>query len=259
MPSFRRYLGIDYSGAETPNRSLKGLRVYAATPADDPVEVPPPPSPRKYWSRRELAEWLIAELRDGPPTLVGIDHAFSFPLRYFEKHLLLPEWDPFLDDFQRHWPTDEDHTYVDFVRDGLCGNAAARSGSARWRRIAEERCRAKSVFHFDVQGSVAKSTHSGIPWLRRIRRELGGQIHFWPFDGWTPPPGRSVIAEIYPALWSRTWPAGDRDSHQHDAWSSARWMRERDADGTLADWWNPRLSETEAVIAGVEGWILGLA
>lgn len=110
-----------------------------------------------------------------------------------------------------------------------------------------------------MQGSVAKSTHSGIPWLRRIRRELGGQIHFWPFDGWTPPPGRSVIAEIYPALWSRTWPAGDRDSHQHDAWSSARWMRERDADGTLVDWWNPRLSETEAVIAGVEGWILGLA
>jgi hypothetical protein len=29
-PAFERYIGIDYSGAETPKSSLKGLRVYAA-------------------------------------------------------------------------------------------------------------------------------------------------------------------------------------------------------------------------------------
>jgi hypothetical protein len=29
-PAFARYIGIDYSGAETPNSSLKGLRVYLA-------------------------------------------------------------------------------------------------------------------------------------------------------------------------------------------------------------------------------------
>jgi hypothetical protein len=40
-------------------------------------------------------------------------------------------------------------------------------GNARWRRLTEERAgSAKSVFHFDVQGLVAKSTHAGIPWLR---------------------------------------------------------------------------------------------
>jgi hypothetical protein len=56
-------------------------------------------------------------------------------------------------------------------------------GDARWRRLTEERAGgAKSVFHFDVQGSVAKSTHAGIPWLRFIRERLGD---FWPFD-----PGR---------------------------------------------------------------------
>ena len=42
--------------------------------------------------------------------------AFSFPLRYFEVHGLEPDWPSFLDDFLHHWPTDEDHTYVDFVR-----------------------------------------------------------------------------------------------------------------------------------------------
>lgn len=258
MPSFQRYLGIDYSGAMTPNQSLKGIRVYAATPSHDPVEIPPPPSPRKYWTRRGLAEWLLGELREGPPTLVGIDHAFSFPLRYFEKHLLAPDWDQFLEDFHRHWPTDEDHTYVDFVRTGICGNAAARSGNARWRRLVEERCGAKSVFHFDVQGSVAKSTHSGLPWLRRLRRELGGNVHFWPFDGWTPPPDRSVVAEIYPALWNRHWPTENRDSHQHDAWTSAQWMRSRDAANELHRAFQPRLSGSESTLALVEGWILGL-
>lgn len=29
-PAFARYVGIDYSGAETPTSSLKGLRVYLA-------------------------------------------------------------------------------------------------------------------------------------------------------------------------------------------------------------------------------------
>jgi len=122
------------------------------------------------------------------PTLVGIDHGFSFPLRYFETHGLLPDWPRFLDDFQRHWPTDEDHVFVEFVRDGIAGNGAARMGNARWRRLTEERAGgAKSVFHFDVPGSVAKSTHAGIPWLRFIRTRLGSRVHFWPFDGWEIP------------------------------------------------------------------------
>ena len=78
--------------------------------------------------------------------------------------------------------------------------AMARTGSSRWRRLAEERCRAKSVFHFDVPGSVAKSTHAGLPWLLSLRNQCGSKLHFWPFDGWKPPHGRSVIAEVYPAL-----------------------------------------------------------
>jgi hypothetical protein len=57
MPSFVRYIGIDYSGAQTPTASLKGLRVYMAEGGAPPVEVPPRPSPRKY-TRRGIAEWL---------------------------------------------------------------------------------------------------------------------------------------------------------------------------------------------------------
>lgn len=93
------------------------------------------------------------------------------------------DWPVFLDDFQRHWPTDVDDTSIDFIRNGLCGNGKTRMGNSRWRRLCEESCKAKSVFQFDMQGSVAKSTHAGIPWLRYLRQQLGARVHFWPFDG----------------------------------------------------------------------------
>lgn len=56
--AFKRYIGIDYSGAQAPEQSLPGLRAYMATASQSPEEVPPPPSPRRYWSRQEIAEWL---------------------------------------------------------------------------------------------------------------------------------------------------------------------------------------------------------
>jgi hypothetical protein len=39
------YIGIDYSGANTPTTSLKGLRVHVAEGDAPPVEVLPPPLP----------------------------------------------------------------------------------------------------------------------------------------------------------------------------------------------------------------------
>jgi len=255
--AFGRYIGIDYSGAQTPVSSLKGLRVYMADRNGPPTEVPPPPSPRKYWTRREIAEWLVERLSEKQPTLVGIDHGFSFPRRYFEKYRLPHDWPAFLDDFQRHWPTDDPHLYVDFIRDGHCGNGAARCGNTRWRRVTELRAGAKSVFHFDVPGSVAKSTHAGLPWLRYIRLHVPG-VHFWPFDGWDVPAGRSVVAEVYPSLWSRSFARGDRNEHQHDAFSVAEWMRRSDIGATLTEFLAPALAPAEHKAAHVEGWILGI-
>jgi hypothetical protein len=255
---FCRYIGIDYSGAQTPSASLMGLRIYLSEADKPPFEVLPPQSPRKYWTRSGIAQWLVERLAEDAPTLVGIDHGFSFPLRYFETHGLKPDWPSFLDDFQRHWPTDEDHTYVDFVREGAVGNGAARMGNARWRRLTEERGGAKSVFHFDVQGAVAKSTHAGIPWLRFIRRRLGHRVHFWPFDGWEIPVGRSAIAEVYPALWSRSFAREDRTGDQHDAYSIAAWLSRADQNANLAAFLKPDLTPPECAVALIEGWILGV-
>jgi hypothetical protein len=256
---FDRYVGIDYSGAETPTSSLKGLRVYMADRPVPPREVQPPPSLRKYWTRRGISEWLVGCLSEGQLALVGIDHAFSFPLQYFDQYHLPYDWPAFLDDFQRHWPTDEDHTYVDFVRDGNFGDGAARCGNPRWRRLTEKRAgAAKSVFHFDVQGSVAKSTHAGLPWLLKIRQQVGDRVHFWPFDGWEVPAGRSAIVEVYPALWSRGFSREERNADQHDAYSVAAWMKCTGLDGSLDSFFKPSLTPAERSIAEIEGWILGV-
>ena len=94
-PVFERYIGIDYSGAQTPTSSLSGLRVYAADDKSEPAEVNPPVGLKKYWTRRGVAEWLARQLSANGPVVVGIDHGFSFPVDYFERHALPHDW-PFV-------------------------------------------------------------------------------------------------------------------------------------------------------------------
>jgi hypothetical protein len=259
---FSRYIGIDYSGAQTAEAGLQGLRVYVADRETPVTEVLPPAGSSRYWSRRGLAAWLIDQLDDSPsgklPAIVGIDHGFSFPRQYFETYGLEADWGAFLDDFQHHWPTDEPGTSVDSIRRGERGHGAGRMGNSRWRRMTELGVGAKSVFHFDVPGSVAKSTHAGLPWLRQLRQQCVGQIHCWPFDGWEPEAGRSLVAEIYPSLWSRDHAPEGRTPDQHDAWVVATWLQQADLTGELRGCLQPALSDEERQIAGYEGWILGV-
>lgn len=270
-PQFERYIGIDYSGAQTPTSSLKGLRVFAAEGTHHPTPVEPPPSLKRYWTRRGLAEWLATQLAEGPPTIVGIDHGFSFPEAYFRRHRLPRDWRVFLADFHAHWPTDGDHVYVDFVRDGARGHGAARSGVRTWRRVTEVTAgAAKSVFHFDVQGQVAKSTHAGLPWLKFLLEHptLMGTDRMpfmWPFDGWEIPRGRSALVEVYPRLWKHLLP----DSHpvmqlgmtddERDAYVIAKALSDADHDGRLLEWCTPALDHETTAIARYEGWILATA
>lgn len=258
-PRFDRYIGIDYSGAQTPTSSLRGLRVFMATGENEPAEVLPPPGPRLYWTRRGIGEWLVERFNETIPTLAGIDHSFSFPACYFEKHDLPRDWNAFLLDFCTHWPTDGDRIFVDLFRDGIDYPASVRTGDTRWRRIAEVRSgSAKSVFHFDVPGSVAKSTHAGLPWLRYIRNATGGKVHFWPFDGWELPADRSVLVEIYPALCRAYRPKKELTADQADAYAAASWIQTTDRTGMLPMYLEPVMTKHERAVAEYEGWILGV-
>ena len=262
---FDRTIGIDYSGGDTAMERLGGLAVYCVDGNGLPQRVTPqalhnPPQRNVVrWNRREIAEWLVEQLKkEGKPTLVGIDHAFSFPIDYFERYdLPRPNWGHFLVDFQKHWPTDGNDTSVADIRDGT---GQRRRGETSWLRLTDRLTgTAMSVFRFGVQGQVATSTHAGLPWLLYIRRELRDRVHFWPFDGWEIPKGKSVIAEVYPALWKRRFErAADMNDHQHDAYSVAGWLSHMDQNGLLGEYFNPDLSPTERAQADAEGWILGV-
>ena len=85
-----------------------------------------------------------------------------------------------------------------------------------------------------------------------------GPLSFWPFDGWEIPPGRSALAEVYPALWSRSFAKEGRTGDQHDAYCIAAWLSRADRNGSLATFLKPELTPPERTVAQVEGWILGV-
>ena len=60
LPLFACYVGIDYSGAENPTSSLKGLRVFYLVDRDSPPrEVLPPTGPRTWLNYRTLSCYLL--------------------------------------------------------------------------------------------------------------------------------------------------------------------------------------------------------
>lgn len=215
------------------------------------------------WTRKEITEYLIGLACEGVRFVAGIDHGFSLPVSYFERYGL-KTWPEFLADFVVHWPTDRDHVYVDFVRDGALARKGGPAPGARVGRSDEYRlCErwtssAKSVFQFDVQGSVAKSTHAGIPWLKRIREAASERVHVWPFDGWVPEEGKAVIAEVYPSVFRNRYPREKRTVDEHDAYAVARWLAESAARGVLERYFDPPLTAHERALAAREGWILGV-
>ena len=273
---FCRYIGIDYSGANEPTSSTSKLAVCEVD-AEGSTEFHSPTKKKAgNPNRRDLAEWLVQRLREKKkPTLVGIDHAFSFPIEYFEKYRLAQgNWHRFLADFRCKWPT---HKYqVKCLKDGHRERSDEddrraeqdrkydhRWGRAEWFRLTDE-CSPiapASVFDFDVipkQSQVATQTHAGLPWLLHMREKLGDTVHFWPFDGWDIPPNKSAVVEVYPSLWSgrivRVYKSGDK----HSAYAAARWMWETDRTGLLRRCFRPGLPPEHCDRAKTEGWILGV-
>lgn len=265
MSDFDLFIGIDYSGAQSPCSRLPGLQVYAMRPGTgEPEAWAPPGRVGRNWTRGELARLLRDQALAGVRALAGIDHAFSFPASYLDRYGL-GTWEAFLEDFLAVWPAHLDEATVEDLRRGRGPTrparpaAQVRGGQPTELRLTDRwSVSAKSVFQFDVQGSVAKSSHAGIPWLKWLRDQVGARLHVWPFDGWRPAPGTMVLAEVYPSMLRRRYPREGRTVDQHDAWSVARWMADMDARGALMDYFEVPLTAAERALARREGWILGL-
>jgi hypothetical protein len=255
---FDLHIGIDYSGASTAETPQAGIRVFLCD-GGHPKQVRSPayrPGQPRHWTRREVADWIISELGHRERRFIlGLDHAFSFPATYL-KRFKLSDWPTFLKDCCRHWPTDRPGVSVESLRKGN-----RRIGKrTEFRLVDTWSSSAKSVFEFDVQGAVAKSTHAGIPWLAKTRDVLGARVHCWPLDGWEVPEGKSVIAEVYPSIFRRRYGPKPKawTPDEWDAYAVARWLREADERGILDQYLHPPLTAGEKRLAGREGWILGI-
>ncbi|MDZ7698718.1 MAG: hypothetical protein U5R49_17930 [Deltaproteobacteria bacterium] len=88
--------------------------------------------------------------------------------------------------------------------------------------------------------------------------QVGNSVHFWPFDGFELPSERSVVAEVYPAIFKNRYPRDKRTNDEHDAYAIAMWLKQMDKIGALERYFNPPLSPAEHRHAELEGWILGI-
>lgn len=254
---FERCIGIDYSGAGLPDQPLPGIQVFTTAGDNYACITPPWPTLDTDWSRKGVANWLIDCADEEGPFIAGIDHAFGFPMAYLEKYDLADKpWQSFLDDFAANWPTQETNvTVANVLKSG-----PDRTGDPSWLRLTERwTTSAKSVFNFKVPGAVAWSTHAGLTWLREIRKRTG-RFHFWPFDGWEIPEGKSAIVEVYPALFNKRYldECADLDQHQADAYCVTRWLDRMNECGALELYLHPPLLDEEGAMAEREGWILGV-
>jgi len=251
VPDFQHYIGVRYSGRRNPGNPIGEIKVFATVDDHEIFRELNPGHASGRWSRQDLAEWLLGRITSGEPVVVGIDHAFSFPQSYMDRNGL-KSWDAFLQDFEENWPTREST-----VRELLPGNP--RTGNPDEHRLTGQwTAFPKSVFQFDIQDSLAKATHAGLPWLDYLRR-AGDRAHFWPFDGFAVPKGKSVVAEVRPARLRHRYRKEDLSAQEQDAYAVCAWLRERDQLGLLRPYFTPPLSHEEQDRARLEGWILGVA
>jgi hypothetical protein len=252
MPRFERTLGIRYSGRKEPTAPLAEIRVFSAREDREAYQEFNARAKNGEWSRRDLAEWLAAELAQDASTVVGLDHALSFPRTYMDRHGLA-SWDEFLRDFGTHWPTHESP-----VGDLLSGNL--RRGTSDERRLTGkwDSSRTGGVFRFDAKDGQASAAHAGLPWLDYVRRAVP-TLHVWPFDGFEVPAGRPVVAEVHAGRLLLRYPQPSLGREEHEAYAICVWLQDRDRNDLLERYFDPPLTETERAQALLEGWILGVA
>lgn len=282
-PTFDRFVAIDWSGAKGARH--KGIAVGLCEAGRDAPRLIA--APDGIWSRRAVADWLIAAA-DEAPTLFGFDFSFAPPL--IARGSYLPgETVP--DEGPAFW------AYVD----GLCddadlgaaslleihhrrhfyfGKADGAKAAFMHNRVCEAHYNAggggKPSTVYDAIGAaqVAKASFAGM----RLLHHVHPAVPIWPFDPIVD--AGSMIVEIYTSIAARaagrpkgrskmrdmdmlnaalsaldctTYQGEPPDDHGADALVTAAWMRRAADDIAL---WHP--SALTEKIARTEGWTFGI-
>ena len=217
LSGFSAFLGIDWSGAKT--KSHAGLQLAHALPGNGvPLRVPPPLL--KYWSRRQVLDYLVATAENAmgkKPVLVGIDFAFAHP--FADKDSYFPETDLSPANVVSLWAMIDQ---VNADQPDLYGGAMfqhalwgdyylapptyeARHYASR-RRVTEIAARAAGrspspTFKAVGADNVSTGSLAGMRLLHQLKQELGARLSVWPFDAIIAGRTNLVLVEIFPSFY----------------------------------------------------------
>lgn len=211
IPTFDGFVAIDWSGARG---SYDGIAV-ATCPRGWSAPRLVHPKKGSRWTRREVADWLVARLNTSERLLIGLDFGFGLP---FE-----PEWGylggkvPDIDDIFSLWSHIETNSCAaddfgcsPFVVDSDYASLFWASGSRppHWierKRRTEHACAEATRTYPDtlykLMGSkqVGKASLTGMRVLHHVRSVSAGRVAVWPFEKIR----TSAMVEIYPTMFRK--------------------------------------------------------
>lgn len=283
MKAFERVICVDYSGAAPLAAQRKNI--YLADREGGRWRSYPPPGRTREAICAHLLE-AVGQAARGR-TFIGLDHQFSFPLGLYDAltGTAWTSWDQALRLFATGCdglPALREDPAINAREWASAANGAIRKrrglshgpfwganfqsqltrppfpfapGFIEQRRLTESWVGAKDIFQIGGNGTVGLQSLCGMLHLAHLREACRARklpVHFWPFDGWTPPGDRHVVAEIYPALFNR----GGK-SHEADAMASALAIADVRASRFAAIF--PTPSDAKArQRAELEGWIVAV-
>jgi hypothetical protein len=207
MPEFRKFVGIDWSGAK--GRAQKGIQVAEFVPREGGVRLRRPDH-GKDWSRHDVLGYL--ENLQGT-TLVGLDFGFSLP---WAHQGALFDGLPEIVDVASLW-----HHVEQLCRDDKDFYAGAiwRSDASKFKKYIHHHAtghrgeyydrhrlrqcelqsgvRPISIYHM-TGTQVGAGSFAGMRILNAIKTRNRSDIAIWPFDQIDSQ--TIVIVEIYPSL-----------------------------------------------------------
>ena len=210
--NFKRFIGIDWSGAKDPRR---GLRIAQCFPGHKVPEIALN-GDLFNWRRREVLNWLLKIHNSGERILVGLDFGFAYPYcdkgTYFPGHNLSPDdkaeslWEEIDsicqnagDFYASPFYSSQDSLFSDYLfyqtYKGKCYSPRMRITEIRSAGIG---CRPSTIFKCIGPDSVGIGSLAGMRLLHYTNTCLKKDFLIWPFE-WLDN-YRSVFVEIFPRL-----------------------------------------------------------
>jgi hypothetical protein len=262
---FQRFVGIDWSGAGTASSNTPGLAV-----AEYSVEGTAAIKwHTKRRSREELITWLQDALHpDLPPTIVGMDFSFGFPVGTMQRIFRASSWVEMtrvLSDLNVSHGTARAVAEAINARPEFFGHGPFRTNETRnafrfnldsgipyYRTVENYVPQAISGWYLGSGATVGYSMITGIAALGQLidaRKSRLCDFAVWPFEELVP--GKHLLAEVYPAIWAKPVPNIENE-HERDAIRIANGLAEMEIRALKL----PRFASD--VATREEGWILGI-